>query len=632
MALRNPGRLAITNWRGLNTFSHVHELDPDMWFDANNVIVNSHGGAEVLRSPKAFGTAITGYDDNDSDSQAPTSDPSSDSSEHDSDVDTGPILSMAEWERATTNLLIVDRGGDTYSYDSAGSRSNLRSDQAGSPWTSVNVNKRLHRIDGTEFIQYIMAPSVEQYRNGIDAPLAAPTISYVADDSSDSISDDCTIDVSVQVSYAYKNSDTGHVGPPSGLSNVLPASAGDNTLRIPVVASTQPGVDKIVFFITLDGGSIPYLALECDTGDVYEVANTTGNVDIPLCAYDADTLTPETLYNQPPPVDATHMFEWKDRLILLRGQFVQYSGFESAYMGVPQESWPPLNQLAIPNKTDTAVSGIGTAVGALVFGKKDSYIISGYPSDKVSSPNNTLAVTEHMDQLKWNLGIYEDGKDTPALTPFGVIWLDQNKRLRNWSFKEFPIEIGVALREELDGMTGTMSGKWFQHGKNAGFYVLRSSAKILFIMVYQGENGQIQFGYGKSDLATDAIAVAKFTTDQFFFGEDDQVYKFLNPDLTGDGWEDGTTIFFKSKIGNKGNFSYWHSVSVEGELGANFKLLVNDQVVPLESDTDTDTSIYGIVDQEARRHTMECRFNLDDIERRSVDAVQIFMKNKKRVI
>jgi hypothetical protein len=59
---------------------------------------------------------------------------------------------------------------------------------------------------------------------------------------------------------------------------------------------------------------------------------------------------------------------------------------------------------------------------------------------------------------------------------------------------------------------------------------------------------------------------------------------------------------------------------------------VNDHNIPLEGDTDTDTSIYGIVDQEARRHTMECRFNLDDFERRSVDAIQIFMKNKKRVI
>jgi hypothetical protein len=237
-----------------------------------------------------------------------------------------------------------------------------------------------------------------------------------------------------------------------------------------------------------------------------------------------------------------------------------------------------------------------------------------------------------MEPMKWNLGMYASGKDTARITPFGVIWLDQNKRLRIWTFKEFPQEIGVALREELDTMTNTITARWFQHGKNAGFYVIRDSSKMLLVMVYQGEDGQIKFGYGKSEVATDAIATATFTAEQFFFGEDDQIYRFLNPDLAGDGWEDGTEIFFKTKVGNKGNFSYWHSVSVEGELGENFRLKVNDLLIPLEGDTDTDTSIYGIVDQEGRRHTLECRFNLDDFERRSMDAVHIFMKNKKRVI
>jgi len=596
-----------------------------MWFDSNNIIVNSHGGAEVLRSPKAFGTAITGYDDSDSSSSS--------SSSSGLNPDGGPIVSMDEFKASSGHTLFVDKGLDTFSYSSVGARTGVRSDQSGNPWTSVNVNNRFHRIDGTEFIQYMFSGlDIINYRNGIDAPAAAPTISYVADDSSDSVSDDCTIEVSVQVSYAYKNSTTGHVGPPSPLSNLLGPTTGDNTLRIPTVASTQPGVDKIVFFITLDGGSIPYLAITCDDGDVYEVPNATGNTDIPLCDYDADTLTPETLYNQPPPVDATHMFEWKDRIVLLRGRFIQYSGFESAYMGVPQECWPPLNQIGVPNKGDVAISGIATGVGALIFGKEDSYLLSGYPSDKVSSPNNTLAVTEHMEQLRWGLGVYENGKDTPARTPFGVVWLDQNKRLRNWTFKEFPIEVGVALREELDSMTGKITARWYQHGKNAGFYVLRNLTKMLVIMIYQGEDGQIRFGYGKSDVATDAIATATFTEEKFFFGEEDQVYKFLDPALTGDGWADGTELFFKGKIGNKGNFSYWHSVSLEGDLGTGFKFKVNDLLIPLEGDTDTDTSVYGIVDQEGRRHTMECRFPLDDFEHRTIDAVNIFMRNKKRVI
>src|SRR5215207_6248159 len=113
MALRNPGRLAITTWRGLNTFSHEHEIDPDMWFDSSNMIVNSNGSAQALRSPKTFGTAIPGYDDSDSSSSVSSLYSSA------SLADDGPILSMDEYRRAAGHLLFVDRGGDTYSYDSA---------------------------------------------------------------------------------------------------------------------------------------------------------------------------------------------------------------------------------------------------------------------------------------------------------------------------------------------------------------------------------------------------------------------------------------------------------------------------------------------------------------------------------
>lgn len=627
MALRNPGRLLIDKWRGLDSFTHENDITPEQWLDSNNVVVNAKGDAEALRSPKAFGSALTPYLDSDSSSPDSSSSPSS---SFDSSPDDGPILSMDEYKRNAGHVAMVDRGGDTYSIDSSGTVTGRRSDQAGDPWTSVNVNDRFLRTDGNEFIQFLS--SFAHYRVGIDPPATAPTISYTADDSSDSISDSCEIETSLQVSYAYKNSTTGHIGQASPISNVLGPTEDDLTLRIPVVASTQPGVDKIVFFITLDGGSIPYLALECGTDTVYEVGNSSGNVDIPLCAYDVDTLTPETIYNVPPPVDATHIFRWKDRIILLRGRFIQYSAWEVAYAGNPWECYPSLNQIMIPNKADTGIGGLSTQLGALIFGKEDSYILSGYPSDKVSSPNNTLAVTEHAEPLNWQLGIYEDGKGTAVLTQFGVIWLDQNKRLRNWDLKSFPVEIGVGLRTELDAMSGEITARWFQHGKNSGVYVLRNASKVLFITVYQDTEGKIHFGYGKSNLATDATAVVTYSTGSvFLFGTDDQVYKFLDPDLRGDGWASGTEIFFKLKLGNQGNFSYFHSCAVEGNLdGVTMK--VNGNVIPLEEDIDTDGTLYSVVDVDGRRALVEFRFNRDDAFYRSVDMLQVFQKNKKRII
>lgn len=527
-------------------------------------------------------------------------------------------------------MMFVDRGGDTYSFDTSGSKTNRRSDQAGDPWTSVNVADTFQRIDGNEFIQYIS--SLADYRNGIDPPAAAPTISYIADDSSDSISDTCTITTSLQVSYAYKNSTTGHIGEASPISNVLGPTDLDHTLRVPVVASTQSGVDKIVFFITLDGGSIPYLALVCGTADVYEASNSTGNVDIPLCGYDVDTLTPETIYNSPPPTDATFMFGWKDRLVLLRGRFVQYSGWESAYAGNPYECWPVLNQLAVSNREDVCVSGLATQLGALVFGKQDTYLISGYPSDKTSSPNNTIAVTEHMEPMKWNLGCYENGKKTPVQTPYGIIWLDQSKRLRLWDMKSFPQEIAVGLRDELRAMTGEITAKWFPKAKNAGYYIIRSADRVLVITAFQDAEGQLRFGSGRSTQATDQMGI--FADEGIFlFGLDDQLYKWLDPDLTGDGWAADTEIYFRFVVGNEGNFTYWHTITVEGtNINSSLTITVGDDVIPIEADLETDETYYGLVDLEGRRHVAEFRWNRDDAYTRTIDLVQIFQKAKKRII
>lgn len=631
MALRRPGRLVIDDWRGLDSFTHVHDLKPDQWFECDNVIVNATSSAEPLRSPKAFGTAITGYDDSDTSSvDGPSS--SSSSSEHDPTVDLGPILSMDEFRREAGSILFVDRGGDTYTYAPDATRTPRRSDQAGDPWTSVNVANTFQRIDGNEFIQYLS--SLVAYRNGIDPPAAAPTISYTTDNVGDSISDDCTVEISLQVSYAYKNSTTGHIGEASPISNVLGPTTTDHTLRVPVVASTQFGVDKIVFFITLDGGSIPYLALECGTDTVYEVNNTTANVDIPLCGYDVDTFTPETIYNVPPPTDGTYMFGWKDRLVVLRGRFVQYSAWEVAYAGRPYECWPTLNQLAISGREDICVSGIATALGALIFGKEDTYIISGYPSDKVSSPNNTLAVTEHMEPMKWGLGCYEQGAKTVVRTPFGILWLDQAKKLRLWTLKEFPQEVGIGFREELGAMTGEITATWHPLAKNTGMYVIRNASKVLIITAFQDSDGQLRFGFGKSTQETEAISTFKLSSGTaFIFGSDAQLYQWLNPDLRGDGWDSTTEIFFKSKIGNEGNFTYFHSVSIEGSgINSSLTFKVNDEVIPIESDIDTDSTYYGLVDQEGRRHTMEFRWNRDDAVYRAIDLMQIFENKKKRII
>jgi hypothetical protein len=621
--VRNPNREVINNWRGLNTFSDVQDVDASTWISANNVLVNAKGNAEVLRSPKAFGNNFV-------------IESSSESSPFSGESD--PIVSMCEYARASAHALVIDHGESTFYLLAAGGEPTIvRVGNAGDPWTSLTINDRLHRVDGNEFIQ-ILNDLTSVYRNGIDAPTIAPILTYSSN------SDDTVISVSLQGSFCYRNSTTGHVSAPSPLSNVLGPSVGLQGVSFFVDASVQPGVDQIIFFLTVDGGNIPYLVLDCDTADMHTEANTTGTYTFDLSDITNDTLTPEPIYNNPPPTDASFMFEWKDRIVLIVDGGLQYSGFESCYIGQPAESWPALNQFNVPNKSDRAVGGISTQLGALVFGKVDSYLLSGYPSDKTSSPNNSLAVTEHMEPMNWRLGIKYP--ETAVNTPYGVIWVDQTNRIRNWNMQGFPIEIAQPLRDELDTMSGALKAKWFQHGKNGGYYVLTDGTKTLLVMLYLStETGQLQFGYGKTDIAMEAISPCTFTTERFFYGAGDQTYEILNPTQAGDGWTEGTDISFQIIIGNDGNFCAFHSMMLEGQLNGlgvtcaapqfddeGTMTLDDEQPVILEDERDTSGSFYGLVDRENRRHLVTFRFDLDDRKLRVISKFQYFLKNKKRVI
>ncbi len=609
MGVRQGSGHTISQWRGLNSFIASTNIDEQSWIDSDNVLVNARGEAEVLRSPNAFGNAVP----------------------------SGPltIVSMDEYQRVSGNALIIDHGTRTdYLLAAAGTPTNIRTSQNGAAWTSLSIRDTLQRIDGHEFVQ-ILNDLTTVVRNGIDPPAAAPTISYTANGA-----DTIVVASSLQMSYCYYNSTTGHVSQPSPLSNVLGPKAAGFSVNITTVASTQTGVSHILFFITEDGGDIPYL-LTLPTGDLFSVTNATTTTLIQQNGGARDTLTPEPIYNSIPLTTATSMFEYKDRIFLVIDGGLQYSGYEAVYIGNAWESWPALNQLNLKN--DRAVGGIGTQSGALIFGQKDCHLLTGFPTDKTSSPANTLTVTEHLEPLQWNIGITYP--KTAVKTPFGIIWTDQTKRIRLWNQQGFPSEIAQGLRTELDAMTGTMTARWFQHGKNGGYYVLTDGTKTLFVMVYLAPtNGQMEFGYGKSTtLDPEAMATVTFSgIERFFFGKIDQIYEILDPDTEGDGWAAATPIFFKTLIGGntKLNFSFLHSLQVSGNLNAltvtHAPLSeIDPERIELSSDLEADTgdAEYGVIDSMERRyHVLNFVWGLDDTEYRNIDGLTVNIRTSKRLL
>ena len=646
MALRNSSRLYIKRFLGLNSYISQTNVPPQWWTAAVNVAVNAQGSAEVMRPPKSFHTSVGSGN---------------------------PVISMADYRSPTNHKLLLDivlteskdsdsESGEigelaTYTINDDYSLALIRTDQANYPFISVNSGTKLFRVNRAEFIQ-LQEDETTFYKVGITGPAAAPTIAYTGSGSGQIAS-------GIQFSYAYMNSTTGHVSRPCPISNRLGASAASDTIHVPIVASTQTGVDKIVFFATLDGGDQPYLIID-SSGDVVTNSNSTTTYSITVANLIWDTETPEPIFNYIPPIGAQSMFVWQDRVFLLGfagsspdvpAYEMAYSGYESCYIGVPGESWPTLNRFSIPNKGEILQGGIGTQVGAFILSDVDAYLISGYPTDKTTGPEATIVVSEHLAPLHWNIGT--KSPRTIKNTPYGTMWLDNAQRIRIWSGQGFPTEVGLPLRSELAALDGTAligcEGFWFQMGDSGGFYAmvgkLASGAQQLFIVtLYEDpETRQMSYGYAISSMPgyslTSVLVDSKL---RMFMGAINQVQEIFYKSPETDGWTEGTkawangtSIYFDMVLGNDDNFTYWHSMRIDGDT-TDLTVTIRDQgetvggtnrtITLSNSDTGDGGSSFGMIDEYGRRKILRFTYDATKTTLKQIQSLQVMFQNRPRNI
>lgn len=618
--LRHATLDKIKDWFGLNSFASTQNLDLGWWYSSSNIVVTNDGSAACLRSPANFNTALA----------------------------TGnPILSVFDYAKTTGNLILFDikDGSTVTTYSTTGtSNTSVRTGQADARWKRLAVNDWAYSINGTEFVQ---TNGTNTYRVGIDPPTSAPTISIITGGAG-ALADGVT------VSYAYRNSTTGGVSTASPASN--DSGAGSNKLRIAVAASGQAGVDGIVLFITQDGGSVRYLYVDASGNPVVN-ANTSGNIDINMSLLtNLDTLTPETAYNTVPPIDAFFMFRWKQRLVLCdfrtatTRQQLRYNSFETVFYGIPWECWWPTNAIAVPSKGDAARSGIETPVGALILGENDSYLLRGSLTDKVSAPEATVSVTEAIQPMNWSIGTRSPY--TLKATPFGEIWLDQNKRIQIWNHDGFPVEAGLPIRNDLDAIQDTDAARnmaeaeWFQHGKQGGHYVLTASTtgstnnKLFIITAYKDpEKGDMRFACGVSDIPAQCLAAAKVSgRKRLFAGQTDRLREIFDLDTQGAGWSSSQARIFKTIAGNNVEFCYWHSLKFDATSIKGLTLIcanldgTESQTIELEQDTGAGGAYYGLIDAYGYRKVFVFSFSSDDTQKRVIQNFRVAYGPKRRLL
>jgi hypothetical protein len=288
-------------------------------------------------------------------------------------------------------------------------------------------------------------------------------------------------------SYAYKNSVTGHLGNISPVTpNVTPT--GNNGTQLTAAAPTDPQVDTIVWFRTLDGGgdnfreveinlatgalNLPNMGVQVASAQVggvgqFIVLNDYNTVDSAL-----DTATQGPLLNNPPPV-GKYLAVGQSRVFignLVGGtNFIAYSGYEQILLGRPEESFPPNNRLNLQVGADS-VNGVGVlSAGIVGYGATHKiYILRGNVED--ITLNAPVQFSAFLQELPWDTGAISNQAIQP--TPFGLIFwaTDRTVQLFNpgnaitgvtASLRDISAPVYPFLRRATAGAEKTASSAYF---------------------------------------------------------------------------------------------------------------------------------------------------------------------------
>ena len=645
MGVRNLHQESTADWLGLDSNEDPADLTPNKWNESLNVIVGSSGSATAMRSPLRWNPDLAYL-----------------------------TIAAFAWPPPNSKVLAdVQNAGtglnDTYLCTTS-SNTLVEAGQtfAGTGRTKrLNINSHAFTLTGTEAKQ-VLSGTTTTRKIGIDPPAAAPAVSIVAGGT-------LTLAVGVTVSYAYRNSVTLHVGKCSAVSANSGTTAGGNTLRVATVASAVGGIDGIVFFISQDGGANRYLVIDANGAPIV-YANATANVDI-TAAFILDTNTTETAYSARPSDLAGFMFEHQNRIFMLYYSGattyyqITYSGLEAIGIGVPQEAYPPYNVIVIPGKSERAIGGISTPVGALIFSERNAYLLTGQVTDNVVSSQNVLSASYRLEALQWGLGTRSPY--TIQSTPFGVIWLDHTNHVMLWPFQGMPVEIGLPLRKELSTVSylafnqSLADATWYQSGEQS-YYVLGVSKPpsgynnqtYIISMYTDPESRQVVVTTAMTDIYSQAIVslyvgtstgICLVATNTSPSGTlNGAMRQILDLDTAGSGWGsqcggDGG-IYFAVTTGNfKGNtnFNHLHSIRFDA-AAADTQVLTRNfddsaiEGVTLEVDGNTGPSTrksqtcFALLDRYGTHHILRFTFPKDDVRRRDIKNLRISYSAKGRVL
>lgn len=164
------------------------------------------------------------------------------------------------------------------------------------------------------------------------------------------------------------------------------------------------------------------------------------------------------LNNIPPPI-GSFIYEYGGRLLVFgitgSGQSFFYSNSETTSIGMPQESFAPLNQVTLPIQ-NAKINGMLEFPGQLIIwsDKNDMFRMTGLLTDNsvlnVASTQTGAQQGASISSLPYSLGIANPYASD--MTPLGGIWLTQNAEIWLFTGTYAPRNIGRPVQDILNSI------------------------------------------------------------------------------------------------------------------------------------------------------------------------------------
>jgi hypothetical protein len=180
-----------------------------------------------------------------------------------------------------------------------------------------------------------------------------------------------------------------------------------------------------------------------------------GNSEPPNFPFTTET---SQLNNIPPPI-GSFIYEYQGRLLVFgvagANQSFFYSNSETTNIGMPQESFAPLNQVTLPIQ-NASLKGMLEFPGQLILwsDKQDMFRMTGLLTDNsvlnVAATQTGAQQGASISSLPYNLGIANPYAQD--ITPLGGIWLTPNAEVWLFTGTYAPKNIGRPVQDILNSI------------------------------------------------------------------------------------------------------------------------------------------------------------------------------------